>query len=349
MSIELEYRLRRSLRALLGKVGTPASAFALLGLAAVYLVASGLWARQGAREAEGALVGSFAFEVLAAALVLDAIASVLRGVPLGTDATGRLVLRAPTLAEGGGLLQRLAYLLAGLAFVASLYSRDVLTLRVAEGETADATAQAGQFVDRDPPRRFSPGPFPVSFEEERVRGVLREDGSVDGLSVEVRGAGARSRTSSRLGPLWEGWGRWLVPSRAGFALRYSIAVEGGGVLDSAFVKLDLLPEGTFQEVRSEVVPHRLVLAIPPGAGRPGDRPALSAVVLREGLVVGEGPLDGGGAIRFDGLVLAVPEVRRWVEFRMIRDPGLPLLGIGLLLAVAGALARYIEQRRAVRG
>lgn len=317
----------------------------LLVLAAGYLATASAWLHLGPRDGAARLVGSFAFQGLAAALLIDAVVAGLRAVPVRVADAGGVRLRRPTVAEVGALLLRAAYLLVGLAFAASLLARDVFVIRLAEGE--DATGAPEEFVDREPPRPLSPGPFPVSLTVTRVEGALRPDGRVDGLRVRTRGADGSVRTLRPWTPLWLGWGRFLVPARAGYAPRYLIARENGAPIESIFVKLDLLPAGTFQEVHAAELPHRIVFALAGGASLAGDEPALVASVVRGRLRVGEGPVGAGRAVHVDGLVLTVPEVRRWAELRMVRDPGIPILGFALLLAGAGA-ALSAASRRATR-
>ncbi|HET9555425.1 MAG TPA: hypothetical protein VFP50_20850, partial [Anaeromyxobacteraceae bacterium] len=287
------------------------------------------------------LAGSLASSGLAGVLLLDAAVALLRAVPVRAEAAGGFALRRPGLAGWGGLLLSAAYLLAALAFTASLLAQEVLTVRVAEGE--EATGAVEQVVDRATPRPYSPGPFPLALAVERVDGALRPDGGTDGLAVRVREAGGRERTLRPAWPLWAGWGRLLVPVRAGWALRYAVATEDGQPVESAFAKLDLLPAGTQQEVHATVLPHRLAFAIPAGTPPGPAGPALLGTVVRGRIRAGEGRLDAGGAVRFDGLVLTVPETRRWVELRMIRDPGLGIAGLAALVAAAALLLRRLAR------
>jgi hypothetical protein len=347
MSIRLEYQARRALRGLSARIGTPEVSRALLALAGVYLLVASLWARSGGRDASAALVGSFAFDVLAVALLVDAAVSILRAIPIRPAASGGYALSQPSVEEWGGLLLRAAYLLLAAAFAASLLARDVLTLRIAEGE--EVTLGADQFVERAPPRPYSSGPFPVAFDVERVEGSLRPDGTTSGLSVLIRGRDGSWETLRGWRPRWSGWGRLLYPSRSGYALRYSIAVDRGAVLDTAFAKVDLLPPGRSQEVRSVAVPHRMVFSVQRDATTDPAHPALQATVFRNRLAVGEGRLDGGRTVHFDGLTLAVPELRRWVELTMVRDPGLGIAGVAILFGVAGLAARQGGRRGRRRG
>jgi hypothetical protein len=50
----------------------------------------------------------------------------------------------------------------------------------------------------------------------------------------------------------------------------------------------------------------------------------------------------------DSLVLSLQDVKRWVEIRIVRDPGYVLLFPGLFLTTAGCLALAIERVRSRR-
>jgi hypothetical protein len=346
-SIDLELRARRILGSAAEKVGSPAVSLALLGLVVAYGAAAALVGGSGGAPR---LEDSPTFYLLAATALADGLASLLKGVPLGRDEGGGIALRTPAPGEWGALLLRGAWLLVGVAFATSLLSRDVHTLRIAEGEAA--TGDPAQLTGRDEPRLYSPGPFPVAFTVARVDGRPREDGSAEGIAVGIREPDGRFRRVTALRPLVAGWGRLLIPHRAGWTLRYAVAVEKGGELDSAWAKLDLLPAGRWQEVRSDVIPHRILFAVPEGAVAAGSAaPGLRAVILRNGLTVGEGALQGGGggSVRFDGLVMTAPEMRKWVEFRMVDDSGPFLLGVASLIAIAGLIVSALTRKRVGRG
>lgn len=344
MSTSLEYQARRALRAIASRVGTAPVSVALLALAVIYLVVATAWAHRGTGEAAERLVRSFAFDALSAVLVADALVGMLRAVSRRDRAAGPVRGRAAARAWGR-LLLRASYLLVAGAFVASTLAHDELTMRLAVGERA--TGAADELVAAQPPRSYSRGPFPVAFRVESVAGTPRADGSTEGLAVTLRSPDGDERTLRRWRPLWVGFGRLLVPIRAGHALRYTISVEGGGVLESGILKLDLLPPGRHDEVRSEVIPHRIVYAIA-AARDTGPTTPVQAMVFRSRLLVAEGRLDPGAKLRFDGLVLAVPEIIPWVELEMIRDPG---IGVAVLALVVAAVAAVVllasrERRRA---
>jgi hypothetical protein len=57
--------------------------------------------------------------------------------------------------------------------------------------------------------------------------------------------------------------------------------------------------------------------------------------------VAGGAVPVGGELRFEGLVLRVPEVRYWAELTLLDDAGLALLLAAALLALLGGLARLL--------
>ena len=333
MSGDLELSVRRAVRQGASRVGTPPASLGLLALAAIYLLAWAAMARLRSPEAAAALGTSWAYDLLAVALVLDAAVMALRRLPLEIMPEGklRLVVVRATVAR---LLVATGYLVVALAFTASLLSRDRFELRVAEGE--EFTGAREQFVGRDPPRRMSPGPFTGQFTPEQVGVRFDRAGVVEGPVATLRFTGGRGARVGPRDPVWRGWGRFLTADDAGITLRYEIAAKGGGVLDSAFAKLDLFPAGKTDSIRSSVVPHRIYLELAdevPGA--PPAAPALHAAIYRGKLLVAEGEIAPGGELEFEGLVVRFPEARAWVQLGMVRDTGIPLAVIGAVVAAVG--------------
>ncbi|HSN91976.1 MAG TPA: hypothetical protein VLS93_12170, partial [Anaeromyxobacteraceae bacterium] len=309
----------------------------LLALAAVHVAAAAIWRRLGTAEGAHAFATSFAFRALGAALLLDAAVALLRALPLAERPGGRVALVLPDRRGAGGLVARAGQALVALGFVASLLARDRLVFRVAEGETFEASPE--QLVERDPPRSMSPGPFPVRLAVEPLPAEAPGDGRA-GLEATLADDGGERRRASARFPAWYGWGRFLRPVRSGWAVRWELAAPGGGLLDTAFAKLDLVPEGRWDELRLQASPHRVHLRLAPGAAQGAGRPPpLEAVVHRGRLLVAAGAVGPAEALAFEGLAFRVPEARRWVELEMVRDPGIPLALLGAAAVLAGLALR----------
>jgi len=343
MSARLELAVRGAVRGVASRLGTAPVSLSLLALAALYLGAWIAWGRLGTPEGAHALVTSSAFGALAAALVIDAAVALYRVLPLEITPEGRVHLLAgrgifaPALVRGGQAL-------IALAFAASLVSRDRLEMRIAEGE--QFTGAPEQFAGRDPPRRMSPGPFPITFTVEQVEARFGRDGGVDRARATLNVTGGGREPVGTAWPLWRGWGRFLVAEDAGLALRYELARKSGAVIDSAIAKLDLLPPGKIDGLRMAGAPHRVYVELlaAPVRGPPAV-PPLRASVYRGKLLVAQREVAPGGEIEFEGLVLRFPEARGWVALGMVRDPGIPLAVLGTALAALGlALGRFPRRR-----
>jgi hypothetical protein len=241
-----------------------------------------------------------------------------------------------------------AYALAVLGFGASFLARDDLVLQTAVGEPFEGAP--GQFVSRAAPRPLSGAAAGAPYVVEEVSPAIDASGRIRSLSARVR-VGGDVREVTRFRPLRLGWSAFLWPTAFGYAPYYELVDESGKVLDSAFVKLDLLPPGKTDYVRLEAAPYRAFVRIPAGAALEGGDAGLrslpmSVAVYRGKLPVADAVVRPGGAIAFEGAVLRFPAIRYSVRLRLLRDPGVPLVLGALALAVAGGASRILRARRA---
>jgi len=323
----------------LWRIGRPAVSVPLAAAAALHVAIFAAWTARGSPDGAHAFATSSASWALAAALIVDSAIAVLQGLRMSSDATGAVRLGRIGRGDAGALLVRGGYLLAALGFAASLAGRDRLEIRCAVGE--ECTASREQAVARDPPRRFSPGPFPLRVVPEAVHGAVPGRRSGAAPRVDLRADDGSFRTATRWRPLWQGWGRFLRPVATGDVLRYEIAAERGATLDSAFVKLDLAA-GATDSILPERFPHRIyVLADPEGP--PG--PRLRVAVYRGKQRVAAADVGIGEPVAFEGLVLTFAEWRPWVQLEMLRDPGIPLGLLGAALAAIGIAVERLARRR----
>ena len=324
----------------LWRIGGPAVSVPLAAAAALHLAIFALWSARGSPEGAHAFATSSASWALAAALVVDAAAAVLHGLRVSADATGVVRLGRIGRRDAGALLVRAGYLLAALGFAATLAGRDRLEIRCAIGE--ECTASREQAVARDPPRRFSAGPFPLHVTAAAVRGAVPGRRSDEAPRVDLRFDDGSFRTAARWRPLWEGWGRFLRPVATGDVLRYEIAAERGATLESAFVKVDLAA-GATDSIVPERLPHRVYVRADRESPGPGLR--LHVAVYRGKQRVAAADVGIGEPVAFEGLVLTFAEWRPWVQLELLRDPGIPLVLLGAALAALGLAVGRLASRR----
>ncbi len=324
----------------LWRIGRPPVSVPVAAAAALHVAIFAAWTARGAPEGAHAFATSSASWALAAALVIDSAIAVLLGLRVATDATGAVRLGRFGRRHAAALLVRAGYLLAALGFVASLAGRDRLEIRCAVGEECAASRE--QAVARDPPRRFSAGPFPVRLTPQRVHGALPGGRSAGTARVDLRAGDGSVRTATRWWPLWHGWGRFLRPVATGDVLRYEIAAERGATLESAFAKLDLAL-GATDSILPERVPHRIYVRADPEGPAPG--PRLRVAVYRGKQRVAAADVGIGEPVAFEGLVLTFAAWRPWVQLEMLRDPGIPLALLGAAFAALGAVAGRLARRR----
>ncbi len=344
MWARIELAVRGVVRALLGVFGQPRVSIALLALSIVSVASSVAWSALGDAEAANRFATSGACWAIGLALLADAAIAASRLVEEQRAKADRpLAVRARALA--GPALLRSARVAWALALVASMLFRSGFEIRVAEGE--EFTGEREQFVRNDLPRRFSSGPFSARFTVEDVRIPARGSDREAAPAIIVRTADGTRVNASRHRPIWLGAGRFLLPVRAGWALRYEILEESGKLLESAIAKLDLHGGGV-DSIRFASVPYRVFLALAPEQPPDARGPALSATVYRWKLAVADGSIAPGMPLPFDGLRLRFPESRHWATFRMVSDPGIPLALAAALLGAFGLGVRALARRGSVR-
>ena len=311
-------------------------AAACLGLVGCALALETALASAGRDDASDALSRSVAVAVIAAVAVLDAGVGLRRVLALVSCT--RAAAHPP---EWGAVSLRAGHLLVVAAFGLSLLGREPLLAR-GRGRARDRGAGA----DRRSRSlaSFTVGVGEVGFTVVAVHGRLAADGASSAVSADLRLDGGSVARTSRLRPVLLDRARAIWPVLAGYALQYEIAVDKGGVLDAAVAKL-ALAGGHQDSIRSPVVPHRVYVRLAPGSA-PAGGPLFDVAIYRGRLLVGSGRLASGGALPFEGMVLRLPKVSRWVELRLVRDPGIVVALAGLALAAAGLVARRVGAGRA---
>jgi hypothetical protein len=127
-----------------------------------------------------------------------------------------------------------------------------------------------------------------------------------------------------------------------------------GVLESAFVKLNVFPPGQRDFLTPQSFPYRVYLEIYPDAELANGgvvnhtmnltRPLLVTSVYRGHLAVASGALRTGQPLALEGVSIRFPEVGVWGEFSCVRDLGVPLIFAGALMALAGLTLKIFTRR-----
>lgn len=238
-----------------------------------------------------------------------------------------------------------SFFVVAAGFITTLAFREEYRIIAAVGE--DFVGAPEQVVSREGSPVVTRGPPQLTFNHERLEPAFWGDQLLfTQLSSTLRFPdGSRAQTQINR-PLWLGFGTFLRLSGFGYAPRFELKSTAGKVLESHFLKLNVFPPGQRDSFRPERYPHRFYLQLYPDLveeeGQPSSRtlnlvkPGFMVRALRGRVDLGEKLLHGGDeAFVFEALELRFPEVRYWGEFRILRDPGAPVLGFGFLMALAG--------------
>lgn len=338
-----EIAARRGARAVLGAAGSGPVSAAGLALAACSVLAAEAWDRLAPGAAADAFGTSPARWAVAALVLANGLAGLVRALPARFDAQDRLHLDLD-LRSAGRSLVRAGEVLLGLALAVSLLARDGFDVRLSQGERYAAAPE--QLVGAAAPRRFPRGPSHEPFTIGEVTPGGGGDGSA-APSVVVRTEDGAVRRASRAWPAWLGGGRSLSPTAWGWSVRWELLDPGGAAVEGAFAKLELLPAGRVDVLRLPGTGARAYVSLaaeqppPQSVGR-----ALRARVYRGRLLLADRVLLPGEPVAFEGWTLRFPEAARWAQFRMIDDRGVP---VALGAALAAALGALLLAAARVRG
>ena len=323
--IRAEIAARTAVRRVVSAGGTPRVSLRLAAIGACFQAAALAWSTFGSTARAVLLRGSWAYGLVALLVACDAALSLARFGPptwaLATRRRGReLLLFAP------GATLSAAYALFAAALIASWSSHGAARVRLAAGEVYGALDQVVGF---EGPRGGRPNPPRVELSVEQVEvEETREGGrSPHRAALLVRGG---ERVVAR--PWWParlGWTEFAFAVDAGIAPRFELRDPRGGLLESAFAKLDVLPAGKRDVLTFERVPHRAVLEMK------RDRTGSMRWVVgayRGKLPVGSGIIAPGEPFAFDGLQLTLREGVPTVTLRIVRDLGIPFALAALFLA-----------------
>lgn len=257
----------------------------------------------------------------------------------------------------GAVLFHLGVLLLALGLLLTQLARDEFKLWVGVGE--DYVGLQEQILSRELPRALSSGLPKVGFRVERIEPELwRGELAFTRLAARLRFPGGAVRETRIDRPLWLSAATFLRVSGFGYALRYEILDREGRVIESAFVKLNVLPPGQRDSIAPQGLPHRVYVRLvqdPSGRGAAAAarsldlrNPAFAVHAYRGKVDLGERVIKLAEPIPLEELVLRIPEVRYWGEFTLLRDPGAPLVMLAFAIVLAGLALSLRGARAEVR-
>lgn len=241
-----------------------------------------------------------------------------------------------------------SFFVIATGLLVSFGSREESRLRVATGERFEGREEqfVGGSATLGPPSFTAASITPEFWRDQLLFTRLEADLEFDG-----------TRKTTRINrPLWTSPATFLRLSGFGFAPRYEIVDPQGRVLETAFAKLNVFPPGQRDFLVPEHFPYRVYLEVYPDAELSKDevsnrtmnltRPVLVASVYRGHLAIASRPLRLGESLTLEGVSLRFPEISVWGEFSYVRDPGVPLIFAGMLMAIVGLTLKLVTGRRA---
>lgn len=123
------------------------------------------------------------------------------------------------------------------------------------------------------------------------------------------------------------------------APRFLIADEKGKELHSAFVKLNLYPQGKEDYFRSPVVAHRFYLSLTGKSDKP-----FNIKIVRGKLIIKTEDIAPGEEVAFERLKISFPENSKWAEIKVSYYPGNRVIFAGLIVIVAGIILLRLRKR-----
>jgi hypothetical protein len=269
---------------------------------------------------------------------------------------------APGRRRASSTLARLAYvgmMLCGAGIMLSSLTRFEGSLALTEGQEVSLAAESFD-VGTLYRRRFSRVPQ-GTLVAGQIKQVLFSSGKYEGTSgaiVLYRKAGGDPRILriNSLFPVVHD-GNTLAVDAVGYAPHVFLFDRGGATIDNFYAVLQLLPAGTEDMFRFEgSIPHTFYMGYYPDVSLVPDVAQRSPVkagplykvrIARNLDIVANQYAAPGETVFFDKLIFSAGDIRKWVEVRIVRDPGMYLMwpGIALLLCypIAIVVRRYTRK------
>ncbi len=256
---------------------------------------------------------------------------------------------AGVLLYGGLLVAGTGVLVSsGTRFEGSITLAEGQEGRVARGEIDPSSFSAG---------RFSSWPE-ANLAILNVSPFFSEKGTPNAgkqavlLWKDRRTPGGREVSITSLKPRMIG-GSFSWIAQAGYSPHCQLFNANGNLIDDGYAVLDLYPPGSEDFFRLPELPHTYYVRYYPDASmvRESDAPAgrtgplYRVRVVRNLDLVADVYVSPNELVPFDDHALMLLDVRRWVEIRIVNDPGLFLLVPGVALAVAGAVIMAVGRAR----
>ena len=132
--------------------------------------------------------------------------------------------------------------------------------------------------------------------------------------------------------------------QTGYSPRISIREsQDAQMILHSFVALKTFKQGLNQReyrdyIRSPLLQKRVVLTLEDPIRR-----ILRVEVEREGGRMATATIQEGSAVDIEGYVIGFTDLRQWASFRVMEDPGYPIILIALWLGIAGLAMRYAPE------
>lgn len=140
-------------------------------------------------------------------------------------------------------------------------------------------------------------------------------------------------------------GQLVSLNGVGLGPRVVLEQDGRTVLDT-FTRLDIVPgRSTESSVTFEQLPYSLRFKLLPSTQSSALDSSYQLLVVDDrggrGIVASQTVGPFSESLVFAGWRISVPETRAWVSVSITRDPALALVGVGLLMTLAGLLAWFV--------
>lgn len=143
----------------------------------------------------------------------------------------------------------------------------------------------------------------------------------------------------------------------GYAPMYVLKNSKGEIIDQGYVTLNIIAPGSEDAFKVPGYPHLIRVSFYPDhaevAGKMTTRsmnpvnPIYSVRIFRGRLLLYSGLVKPGEWLDYDGLRLSFPSFARWGDFRVVSDPGYPLIWAAFIMLGIGLVWKLLFYRKEV--